>query len=164
MRGRCGKLLALGDFGVGVRFNEIQSPVGREAKVDASVPIEAECSVDSFGCPLNAGSYIRRKVLRRPIYNSDAFLIHRIVFHLLGGYGLATHGAEFQFPDRQHSQPIIAEYANVKLASFDILLGDGGRSDPLMDEGNALRKLLVRFYDGCLRDAPGSILVQALND
>ena len=106
----CGReLLALGDFGIGVGFNEIRSSVGREAKIDARVSIKPQCSVDAFRRSLNAGEYLRRKVLGRPIYNSHALLITGIVFDLLGGYGLAAHGAEFQFPNRQHSQPIVAE-------------------------------------------------------
>jgi hypothetical protein len=164
MLGRCSELLALRDFGIGVRFNEIQGAVGREAKIDARVSIEPECSVDAFRCSLNAGEYLRRKVLGRPIHNSHALLITGIVFDLLGGYGLAAHSAEFQFPNRQHSQPIVAEHADIKLTSLDILLGDRGGPDPLMDEGDALCELLVRIDDGCLRDTPGSILVQALDD
>src|SRR5471032_492420 len=163
MLSRCSELLALRDFGIGVRFNEIQGAVGREAKVDARVSIEPQCSVDAFCCSQNAGAYLRRKV-GRPIYNSHALLISGIVFDLLGGYGLAAHGTEFQFPNRQHSQPIITEHADIKLTSRDILLGDRGGSDPLVDEGDALCELLVRIDDGCLRDTPGSILVQALDD
>ena len=86
MPSRCRELLALRDFGIGVRFNEIRGAVGREAKVDARVSIEPQCSVDAFRYPLNTGGYLRRKVLGRPIYNSDALLITGIVFDLLGGY------------------------------------------------------------------------------
>src|SRR5450631_2370666 len=164
MPGRCRELLALRDFGIGVRFDEIQGAVGREAKVDARVSIEPQCSVDAFRRSLNAGVYLRRKVLGRPIHNSHALLITGVVFDLLGGYGLAAHGTEFQFPNRQHSQPIITEHADIKLTSLDILLGDRGGSDPLVDKGDALCEFLVRIDDGCLRDTPGSILVQALDD
>src|SRR6185437_7396873 len=100
----------------------------------------------------------------RPIDNSDALLIIGIVFDLLGGGGLATKKTEFQFPDRQHLQPVVAEHADIEFASLDILLGDGGGSDPLVDEGDALDKLLIRIDDGCLRNTAGSILVQALDD
>ena len=37
----------------------------------------------------------------------------------------AAHGAEFQFPNWQNSQPIVDEHADIALASLDILLGDG---------------------------------------
>ena len=97
MPGRCSELLALRDFGIGVRFNEIQGAVGREAKVDARVSIEPQCSVDAFRCSLNAGAYLRRKVLGRPIYNSDALLITGIVFDFLGGYALAE-GGQYRAP------------------------------------------------------------------
>src|SRR5207302_2513425 len=120
MPSRCGELLAFRDFGIGVRFNEIRSAVGSEAKVDARVSIEPQCSVDAFCYSLNASVYLRRKVLGRPIYNSDALLITRIVFDLFGGYvpcTLAAHGAEFQFPNRQNSQPIVAEHADIELTS-----------------------------------------------
>ena len=40
MLGGCSELLALRDFGIGVRFNEIQGAVGREAKVNARVSIK----------------------------------------------------------------------------------------------------------------------------
>src|SRR5215510_10866587 len=103
MPSRCSELLALRDFGIGIRFNEIRSAVGREAKVDARVSIEPQCSVDAFRYSLNMSGYLRRKVLGRPVYDSDALLITWIVFDLLGGYEpctLVAHGAEFQFPNR----------------------------------------------------------------
>src|SRR6516225_4053023 len=167
MLSRCSELLALRDFGIGVRFNEIGSAVGRQAKVDARVSIKPQCSVDAFRYSLNAGVDLRRKVLGRPIHDSDPLLIIGIVFDLLGSYQpctLAGHGAEFQFPDRQRSQPIVAEHADIELTALDILLGDGGSSDLLVDEGDALCELLVRINDGCLRDTPRSILVQALDN
>ena len=49
------ELLALRYFGIGIRFDEIRSAVGREAKVDARVSIEPQCPVDAFRCSLNAG-------------------------------------------------------------------------------------------------------------
>src|SRR6185312_15657537 len=165
MSRRRGELLALRDFGVEVRFNEIRNAVRREAKVDACISIKPQCPVDAFCYGLNAGGYLRRKVLGRPIYNSDALLIIGIVFDLFGGDAPCTaHGAEFQFPNRQNPQPIVAEHADIELTSLDILLGDGGSSDLLVNEGDALRELLVGVDDGCLRDAPRSILAQTLDD
>jgi len=96
MPSRCGQLLALRDFGIGVRFNKIESAVGRKAKVDARVSIEPQCSVYAFRCSLN-GAYLRRKVLGRPIYNSDALLITGIVLDFLGGYALAE-GGQYRAP------------------------------------------------------------------
>src|SRR6266481_7014288 len=98
MQSRCSELLALRDFRIGVRFNEIRSAGGREAKVDARVSIEPQRSVDAFRYHLNTGGYLRSKVLRRPIYDSDALLVTSVVFDLFGGYvpcTLAAHGAEF---------------------------------------------------------------------
>src|SRR5215831_12810717 len=69
MPSRCSELLALRDFGIGVRFNEIRSAVGREAKVDARVSIEPERSVDAFRYSLNTGGHLRRQVLGRTIFN-----------------------------------------------------------------------------------------------
>ena len=86
---------------------------------------------------------------------------------LLGGdepRTLVSHGAEFQLQYRQDPQPIVAEHAKIELPSLDILLGDGGSADPLVDEGDALCELLVCLDDGCLRDTRGSILVQAFDD
>ena len=163
----CRKLLALRYFGVGIRFDEVRSSIGGEAKVDACVSIELQCAVDAFRCSLKAGGYLRRKVLGWPVYNSDAFLITGIVFDLFGGNlpcPLTAHAAEFQFPDRQNAQPIVAEHGDIELTSLDVLLGDGGSSEPLVNERDSLCELLVRIDDGCLRDAEGSILVQALDD
>src|SRR5690242_2293983 len=137
--GRGGELLALRDFGIGIRFNEIGSAVGRKAEVDARVSIELQCPVDAFCYSLNTGRQLRRKVLGRPILDADALLIIGIVLDLFGGDAPCTaHGAEFQLPNRQNPQPIVAEHADIELTSLDILLGDGGRSDLLVDEGNAL--------------------------
>src|SRR5882757_8404729 len=76
----CSELLALRYFGIGIRFDEIRSAIGSEAKVDACVSIELQCAVDAFRCSLKAGGYLRRKVLGWPVYNSDAFLLAGIVF------------------------------------------------------------------------------------
>src|SRR5262245_52288518 len=164
MPSRCRELLALRDFGIGVRFNEIRSAVGREAKIEARVAIEPERSVDAFGYSLNTIGHLRRKVLGRPILNPDALLIAGIVFDLFGGdvpRTLAAHAAEFQFPNRQDPQPIVAEHADIELTSLDKLLGDGGSSDLLVDESDALCELLVGVDDGCLRDTPRSVLVRS---
>ena len=58
-----------------------------------------------YGDPMQRGAHPRpaRRKVSRSIYNSHALLITGIVFDLLGGYGLAAHGAEFQFPNRQHA-------------------------------------------------------------
>jgi hypothetical protein len=48
--------------------------------------------------------------------------------------------------------------------TLDVLLGDGGGSEPVVNEGDTLRELLVRIDDGCLRDPEGSVLAQALDD
>ncbi len=163
----CSELLALRYFGIGIRFDEIRSAIGREAKVDACVSVEPQGSVNAFRCSLNAGGHLRRKVLGRPVFNSDAFLITGIVFGLFGGYlpcPLTAHAAEFQFPNRQNAQPIVAEHGNIELTSFDVLFGDGGSSEPLVNERDALCELLVRIDDGRLRDPEGSVLAQALDD
>jgi len=48
MPGGCSELLAFRYFGIGVRFDEIRSAIGSEAKVDACVSIELQCAVDAF--------------------------------------------------------------------------------------------------------------------
>src|SRR6516165_10659081 len=58
MLSRGSELLALRDFGIGVGFNEIWSAVSRQAKVDARVAIEPQCSVDAFGYSLNMRVYL----------------------------------------------------------------------------------------------------------
>jgi hypothetical protein len=57
----CSELLALRYFGIGIRFDEIRSAIGREAKVDACVSVEPQGSVNAFRCSLNAGGHLRRK-------------------------------------------------------------------------------------------------------
>src|SRR2546421_1597829 len=112
------ELLAPRYFGIGIRFDEIRSAVGREAKVDACVSIEPQCPVDAFRCALNAGVYLRREVLNWPVYDSNTFLITGIVFGLFGGYlprALTAQAAEFQFPNRQNAQPVVAEHADIEL-------------------------------------------------
>ena len=48
MPSRCRELLALRYFGIWIRFNEIRSAVGRQAKVDTCVSIEPQGPVDAF--------------------------------------------------------------------------------------------------------------------
>ena len=167
MQGGSRELLALGYFGIGIGFDEIRRAVGSEAKVDTRVAVEPQGPVDAFRCSLNAGGHLRRKVLGRPVYNSDAFLIAGIVLGLFGGdlpCPLTAHAAEFQFPDRQNAQPVVAEHGDIEFTSFDVLFGDGGGSEPLVNERDALCELLVGIDDGRLRDPEGSVLAQALDD
>ena len=89
--GRRRELFALRDFGIGVRFDEIQRAVGSETNVDARVAVEPQCPLDALRQPLNAGTRVRRQVLRRPIFDSHALLIIGIVLDLLGGDRLAAH-------------------------------------------------------------------------
>src|SRR5262245_53565942 len=159
MPSRCSELLAFRYFGVGIGFNEIGRAVGSEAKVDTCVAVEPQCPVDAFRRSLNAGVYLRREVSGRPVHDSDTFLIIGIVFGLFGGdlpRALTAQAAELQFPNRQNAQPVVAEHADIELASLDVLLGDSGSSEPLVNEGDALCELLVRIDDRCLRDPVGS--------
>ena len=116
MPGRCSELLALRYFGIGICFDEVRSAVGSEAKVDARVSVELQCAVNSFRRSLKPGGDLRRQVFGRSVYNSDAFLITGIVLGLFGGdlpCPLTAHAAEFQFPNRQSPQPIVAEHADI---------------------------------------------------
>ena len=90
----------------------------------------------------------------QPVYNSDAFLITGIVLGLFGGYlpcSLTAQAAEFQFPDRQEARPVVAEHGDIEFASFDVLFGDGGSSEPVVNRRDALGELLVRISDRRLR-------------
>src|ERR1044071_6155626 len=165
MLGRCRELLAFCYFGIGIGFDEIRSAVGREAKVDTCVSIEPQCPVDTFRCSLDAGGHVWREVFGRPIDDSDARLIVGIVLGLFGGdlpCALAAQIAEFQLPHRQNAQPVVAEHADVKFTSLDVLLGNGGGLEPIVNESDALCEFLVRIDDGRLRYAEGPILAQAL--
>ena len=78
--------------------------------------------------------------------------------------GAARQVGEFQLPDGQHAQAVVAERADIDLASVDILLGDGSRADALVDEADALDQPLVAVDHRGLRDAFGGVLAQALDD
>ena len=98
---------------------------------------------------------LRRQVLRRPLHDAAALLIVGIVLDLLGRDAARAFGhvAELELPDRQHAQAVVAEHADVEFAALDVLLGDRGGADPLVDEGDAFRQLLVGVDDRGLRDA-----------
>src|ERR1700733_13727656 len=98
--------------------------------------------------------------------DAAALLIVGVVFDFLGGDrpSALSHVAEFEFPHRQHSQPVVAEDPDIKLAPLDILFGDSGSADPLMNEADALCELVVGVDDGGLRDTIGSVLAQTLDD
>ena len=91
MLSRRGEFLALRDFGIGVRFDEIQRAVGSETNVDARVAVEPQCPLDALRQSLNPAAHLRRKALGRAVFNSDALLIVGIVLDLLGGDRLAAH-------------------------------------------------------------------------
>ena len=67
------------------------------------------------------------------------------MLQLLGGDAGAPLRAiaEFQLPDRERMQPVIAKDADIDLASVDELLDDGIGADLLMDEGHTLDQFLV---------------------
>ena len=74
------------------------------------------------------------------MHDPAAFLIAGVMLDFLGGDGPCAlrHVAEFQLPDRQHPQPVIAQHADIEFAPLDILLRDGGRADTLVDESDPL--------------------------
>ena len=76
----------------------------------------------------------------------------------------SRHILKSQLPDRQHEQPFVADNADIDFAALDILLGDGGGADPLVDEVDAFGELVVGVDDGGLRNAVGGVLVDALDD
>src|SRR5262249_59591609 len=95
-----------------------------------------------------------------------ALLVVEIVLDLFGGDEprALRHAAELELPDREDTQPLVAEHADVELAALDILLGDGGGADAFVDEAHALGQLFIAVDHRRLRDAPRGVLVQALDD
>jgi len=49
------KFLALRDLRIGISFEEIESALSREAKIDASITVELQGPVDPLRCSLDAG-------------------------------------------------------------------------------------------------------------
>ena len=49
------KFLALRNLRIGIRFEEIENALSREAKIDAGIAIELQRPVDSLRCSLDAG-------------------------------------------------------------------------------------------------------------
>ena len=94
--------------------------------------------------------------------DAAALLIVGIVFDFLGGDCPSTlgHVAEFELPHRQHPQPVIAEDPDIELTPLDILFGDSGSANSLMNEADALCELFVGVDDGGLRDTVGPVLAQ----
>jgi len=72
--------------------------------------------------------------------------------------------AEFQFPHRQNAQAVVAEHADIKFASLDVLLGDGGGLDLLVNEGDGSASFSSVSTMEDWRDPERSILAQALDD
>ena len=95
-----------------------------------------------------------------------ALLVLQIVLDLFSGDEprALRHGAELELPDREHAKPLIAQHADIELATLNILLGDGRGADAVVDEAHALGELFIAVHYGRLRDAPRGILVQALDD
>ena len=64
----------------------------------------------------------------------------------------------------QRLERLIAEDADIELAAFDVLLGDGRRADAFVHERDPLLQLLVGVDDRGLRDADRRLLRQRLDD
>ena len=69
-----------------------------------------------------------------------------------------------ELPHRQHDETVVTDDADVDFASLDILLGDGGGADAIVDEIHPFGELFVGVDDGGLRNAIGGILVDAFDD
>ena len=63
------------------------------------------------------------------------------------------HVLELQLPHRQHQQALVADDPHIDLPAFDILFGDRGGADALVNEFDALDELVVAVDDRSLRNA-----------
>ena len=95
-----------------------------------------------------------------------ALLVVEVMLHRRRGdpIGTCIQVAELQFPDRQHAQSLAAEHADIDLATVDILLDDRIGADLLVDEGDALRQLLVVVHQRGLGDTERGVLAETLHD
>ncbi len=164
-RGR-GKLLDPRNLGIGVGLNEVGHALGGEAEIEARIAFELQRTIDALGYPLDARIELRRQVLGRPDRGAMALLVVEVMLELFGGDRMpdVAHRPELQLPGRQDSQPLVAQNPDIELPALDVLLGDRGSADPIMDEGDALGELLVGVDHGGLGDAVGAVLAQALDD
>src|SRR6266508_5973884 len=134
MQGRRGKLLDPGNLGIGVGLDVIRDAIRGEAKIDAGVAVELQRPIDPLGGAPDAGNQLRREVLRRPRNDAAALLVSEIVLDLFGGDRprALRHGPEFELPDREDTEPVVAQHADVELATLDILLGYRRGANPLV--------------------------------
>src|SRR5262249_32305929 len=144
----------------------IGNAVGREAEIDPGIAVELERAIDALGGLLDRGDQLGREVLGRTDVDTVALLVFEVVLDLLGGDRprALRQTAEIELPDRENAQAVVAEHADIDFATLDILLGNRGGADPLMDECYALGELLIAVDHRRLRDAVGGVLAQALDD
>ena len=93
-------------------------------------------------------------------------LVLAVPLDLAGGdAGLPLHQrTEAQLPHRQPRQALVAEHADIHLASIDILLDQGVGADLIVDEGDTVAQLLRILDDGGLRDAERRVLSGRLHE
>ena len=93
-------------------------------------------------------------------------LIVGIMLDASGGNGGAPgrEVGEFELPNGQDLDSLVADGAHIDLPALDILLGDRIGVDALVDKGYTFLQFFRGVHNGCLRDAEGRLLGKALDD
>src|SRR5262249_41289093 len=116
---------------------------------------EFKRAINALGQALDPRRQFRGKILGRAVQDAAPLLINGVVFDLFGGNQPVAlrHVLELQLPDRQYQQALVADDTDINLPAFDILFGDRGGADALVNEFDALDQLLFAVDDRCLRYA-----------
>src|SRR6266540_6258066 len=93
--------------------------------------------------------------IRRARFDSHLLLVCGIPFDLERGnvFGAFWQLFHYQLPGRIGLNILVADYANVNLTSFYILLRNGGGLVLPMDKFHSLREFFIIVYYGSLRNA-----------
>src|SRR5438477_6824630 len=149
------EVVVVGEGRVWVRLDEVEFVFGREAKINSCVAVNCEQSVNVFARLLNFRDERRIEVFGEPVLQTPAFAIFLIPFRVVGSdlRFVRRHFTKNQFADWKNGQPYIANETYIKLATFNVFLGNRVTVVFLMNERDAFAELLVVLHERRLRNA-----------
>ena len=140
--------LALGEFRVRIRLEEVEAPIFRQSVIDPRVALKLKHPVRAPRRAFQHLVLLRRK-LRRDNFDLPFLLIVRVVLQFSGGNQPLTlrEIPDHQLLRRKYLQALVPDHCDVDLSSFNELFDERMGFGMLMYELHALGQLLFTVYD-----------------
>src|SRR6266496_2554739 len=138
-----------------VGLDEVELVLRREAQIDAGVTVNCQQTINVFTRVLNIRDKRWIEIFGELVLQAPAFAIFFVPFRVVGGdlRFVRRHFTKDQFANWKNGQPHIANETHVKLATFNVFLGNRVTVVFLVNERDAFAELLVVLHERRLRNA-----------